>query len=239
MCSRCDANFERPFANPLTLSCNSECPEGTYLDKAQGLCLKCNSPCLTCTSGTECLTCDRSDPDNLLINFFAKDKQCYEECPNISVPSPSKLCLECISPCVTCTELPDQCTECEENTYLLNGSCEQSCPFGYYRDSETWTCQYTGELDIPYPFTILAAVLSVGLGISSFIKGSSKEGKAQDGTAFFITTLACVDFLLRFNWLILAVTCYNNEFYVTFVGMAYLLLVSIFLNIYIWRRWFH
>lgn len=198
LCTECDPTFGNPYADPLTLQCYSECPEGTYLSGTQ--CVKCESPCYTCLSATECLSCDRTDPTNLLINFFPEQQQCYETCPSISVPSPSKTCIACESPCLECEDLPDQCTSCIEGMYLYKSQCVSSCPFSMFKDEVTQTCQDIASLDVPFPFTITAILLTVGVGVSHCMKGS---GDDQQGTAFFITMLACVDALLRINWCML------------------------------------
>ena len=57
---------------------------------------------------------------------------------------------------------------------------------------------------MPVPFSIFAFVLTVGVGISVFVKGADRDGREQEGTAFFMTMLALVDMLLRVNWGILA-----------------------------------
>ena len=70
---------------------------------------------------------------------------------------------------------------------------------------------FVGEIALPVPFTIIALVISVGIGISSFLKGGDKHGREQPGTAFFITMLAIVDIMLRINWIILAYNAYQDE----------------------------
>ena len=37
---------------------------------------------------------------------------CVEQCPNVSVASPNKICVDCEEPCSTCVDLPDKCTTC-------------------------------------------------------------------------------------------------------------------------------
>ena len=132
LCTQCDPTFGAPYASLETLQCYSTCPSGTYLDTVQGLCVMCESPCFTCTSATNCLSCDRTEQNNTYINFFGLDQQCYETCPTISVPSPSKICIECEAPCTTCAELPNMCTNCTKGLYLYKQQCVEKCPFGLY-----------------------------------------------------------------------------------------------------------
>lgn len=61
----------------------------------------------------------------------------------------------------------------------------------------------------------------------------------QQGTAFFVTTLAIVDILLRANWITLIVYLYIGKQKIT-AGLYLLLLgVSVILNLKMWRRMFH
>ena len=89
------------------------------------------------------------------------------------------------------------------------------------------------------PFTIVAFVLSVGVGISSFVKGADREGREQKGTAFFVTMLALIDMLLRVNWMVLAWSVFTKEFYVTFGLLVGLLGLSFLMNVLLWRRYFY
>jgi len=81
-------------------------------------------------------------------------------------------------------------------------------------------------------------VLTVGVGISAFVKGSDRDGREQEGTAFFITMLAIVDVLLRLNWAVLAYTVFQKDFYVTFALLITLICLSFFINLFFWRRYF-
>ena len=88
------------------------------------------------------------------------------------------------------------------------------------------------------PFSITAFVLSVGVGISTWVKGADREGREQKGTAFFVTMLALIDLLLRVNWAILAWSVFSKEFYTTFGLLVGLLVLSVLINIFLWRRYF-
>ena len=50
--------------------------------------------------------------------------------------------------------------------------------------------------------------------------------------------LALVDMLLRVCWIILAYSVYEKEFYVTFGLLLGILVLSVFINIFLWRRYF-
>ena len=70
LCTLCDPNHSAPLADPVTLQCFAECPEGTYEDTEKRQCLACESPCYTCSSADACLQCDYTDPNNLKRIFF-------------------------------------------------------------------------------------------------------------------------------------------------------------------------
>lgn len=69
--------------------------------------------------------------------------------------------------------------------------------------------------------------------------GADKNGQIQQGTAFFVTTLACVDILLRIDWVLMAYLYIRKEEYGMFFGLVVLLFISAFLNLVIWRNYFH
>lgn len=132
-----------------------------------------------------------------------------KECPTTSVPTPSKLCDACTAPCETCESLPGNCLTCVEGYFFYKeAECVTECPFLYTEDTAQRKCIYFGELSIPIPFSIIAFVMSIGVGISAFVKGSDREGREQEGTAFFLTMLALVDMLLRVTWAVLAYSVY-------------------------------
>lgn len=127
-----------------------------------------------------------------------------------------------------------------EGTFLhTNNECVTSCPFLYYADSEARTCTYFGELGLPVPFSIIGFILTVGVGISSFVKGTDSQGRQQDGTAFFVTMLALVDIMLRVNWAYLAYNVYQKDYYSTFGCLLGLLAFSSLMNLLVWRRYFY
>ena len=120
-----------------------------------------------------------------------------------------------------------------------NNECISSCPFLYFENSEGRTCDYFGELSLPVPFTIVAFVLTVGIGISAFVKGADKEGREQEGTAFFIAMLALVDMLLRVNWGFLCYVVMQKDYMITFGLLLGLISLSVLLNLFVWRRYFY
>ena len=139
LCTRCEQKplFDKPFASLVSLSCFEECPDGTYTSIESMQCVGCEDPCYTCLDQDTCLSCDVQG-NNKQVYYFKN--QCFEQCPPVSVPSPSKVCVECESPCVHCSELPERCTLCEGDLFVYRGSCVEECPFGYFKDSDTRWC---------------------------------------------------------------------------------------------------
>jgi hypothetical protein len=110
---------------------------------------------------------------------------------------------------------------------------------GYRAIEETKMCEDIGELDIPFPFSIFAFVLSIGLYISSWMKGADKQGKEREGTAYFLAIIACVDILLRLDWFILCVGAFSSDETTFFCFMLILCLITVILNLVVWRKYFH
>ena len=96
-----------------------------------------------------------------------------------------------------------------------------------------------GQLSFPVPFSILALLISIGIGISHFMKGADRDGRAQEGTAFFITMLAIIDIMLRLNWLALSYLTYEGGYKYTFFGLVTILVISFLINNLLWRRKFY
>lgn len=147
-----------------------------------------------------------TDPDNSDIYYFIPDKSCLTECPSVSVPSPSNVCVDCEAPCYTCTNLPDKCTSCTEGLYLYKNLCVNDCPWQYYSDDDDMVCKGVASLDIPMPFSITMIIISIGVAISGCMQHSG-----QGSTAFFVTCLPLCDILLRINWFVLAVLALSQN----------------------------
>lgn len=121
---------------------------------------------------------------------------------------------------------------------MFKQSCVKTCPFGFaaFNDFE---CISVGAMQIPIPFTIIAFVISVGLGISSFLKGSDRLGNPQQGTAFFQAALACVDVLLRANWTVLIVYLWRGDHKVQAALYLLIMVASVLINLRLWRKMFY
>lgn len=156
----------------MSLACYTSCPSGTYLNADTSQCIVCKSPCYTCSDELTCLTCDYQE-NNPAVYFF--ENKCYNVCPPVAVPSPSKICVDCEAPCKTCTDLPDKCLSCTGDLFVYRNLCVQDCPFNYYKDHDEMECRKIASMDIPFPFTVLALMCTVFMTISHYMKNGSSD----------------------------------------------------------------
>jgi hypothetical protein len=131
--------------------------------------------------------------------------------------------------------MPEKCTSCTGGLYVYKHLCVETCPFNYYQDKSTMECKSLASLDIPFPFTILAILFSILMGITHCMKDG--KGDSQ-GTTFFISVLAFVDIILRINWFVLGLISLQLQYYGSGGWCAVILFTSCVLNLAIWRRFF-
>ena len=156
-CSRCPAGCDSCSKDGSgKLTCNT-CFDGYY--PKDNRCIKCTSPCATCTSETECKSCING---HLLVGTSCSS-QCSSSCASCENAADSctgcndgyilngTICLQCPDDCKTCEFEDDSsvCTSCFEGFYLANGKCKAcyyecatcfdnsrycySCKEGYYK----------------------------------------------------------------------------------------------------------
>ncbi|XP_057288919.1 proprotein convertase subtilisin/kexin type 5 isoform X1 [Pezoporus wallicus] len=118
-------------------TCFEECPEGTYYDEATKDCQACNWTCQTCSSSTACLTCRNGlmlNHDGRCVPFgYCSSTEYYVEKTQTCKPCHKK-CFRCSGP------TKHQCLSCANNHYLLNTTCVETCPDGYYVESDKGQC---------------------------------------------------------------------------------------------------
>lgn len=87
---------------------------------------QCVTPCQTCTTQTQCLTC--------LPNFFFYNSQCITNCPSFfTIEDPiNRLCLSCSPICLTCSITINNCTSCNVGLAMQAGQCVSQCADGLY-----------------------------------------------------------------------------------------------------------
>ncbi|NXV23312.1 PCSK5 convertase, partial [Cepphus grylle] len=117
--------------------CFEKCPEGTYYEEDTEDCQACNRTCQTCSSSTACLTCR----NGLMLN---NDGHCVASgsCSRTEYyVEKTQTCKSCHKKCFHCSGPTEHnCLSCAKNYYLLNTTCVETCPDGYYVDSDERQC---------------------------------------------------------------------------------------------------
>ena len=130
-CSVCSAGYYF-YMN----SCLSECPIGVF--SFNFTCLP-ECPINLYISNSQCVT---SCPSNVTYT----NKSCYIECPTGYYLKYYNYCEQCNDSCKECDERPNNCLFCNnESFFLLNGLCTPDCPYQYYKNNDTKTCQPCSE----------------------------------------------------------------------------------------------
>lgn len=81
-------------------------------------------------------------------------------------------------------------------------------------------------MTLPLPFSILTALISIGLAIARFMK---------NGTKYFISVLAVIDIVLKVNWIMLLILLIQDGHYISGGIIGYCLFATLILNLLIWR----
>ncbi|CAB1456489.1 unnamed protein product [Pleuronectes platessa] len=135
----CDA-CRNPRAVRYKGECLAKCVSSTYYDKSTNECRDCDRSCLTC-SGHEpssCLSCGsdrRTDASGHCVWFH--------QCSLVSYMDQNGECQQCHKVCHRCSgPSKDDCLNCKEPNFLLNSTCVQQCPVGYYaEDKDERVCE--------------------------------------------------------------------------------------------------
>lgn len=136
----CDAGY---YANTVSRTCVYSCPQGMYTDLANYQCLPCQSPCSSCTSASDCLSCEAASSG---VAAYLEGNRCVAKCSlNTTYADAATLaCVKCLSPCDTCSGSGRSCTSCLSG-YLepTTATCVAECPRGTYSDFSlpTITCR--------------------------------------------------------------------------------------------------
>uniref|UniRef100_A0AAQ5YY62 SPC3 n=1 Tax=Amphiprion ocellaris TaxID=80972 RepID=A0AAQ5YY62_AMPOC len=135
----CDACMDRE-ATLHNGACLPACPSHTYRDHMTGDCKDCDASCLMCFgphagSCTSCQEGQRLDSHNHCV---PSDSKCsihqYTDQDGECHPC-HKYCHRCSAPGKT------HCLSCNQRHLLLNGTCVDECPTGYYEDDSGQKCE--------------------------------------------------------------------------------------------------
>ncbi|EWS74105.1 hypothetical protein TTHERM_000194618 (macronuclear) [Tetrahymena thermophila SB210] len=150
-CKVCDSTCKTCAGpgNNMCLSCKSgkylnnnfcvpTCLDGYYMDNNSNQCEICYATCKTCYGPLpdNCQTCAGNrylDPINLT---------CVSYCPqSFFADLTNHKCISCDPSCLNCYgTLSDQCSECPNGTYLLDGKCYTVCKAGYFPVTQPNIC---------------------------------------------------------------------------------------------------
>lgn len=101
--------------------CTSSCPDGLY--PLDGECEYCHSNCTKCSSENSCSEC-------LEVIGQPLFNKCGQQCP-LGLYYDSVSCKFCHLDCGSCDGPDsDSCTGCRYGLILLNGYCQEKCPYG-------------------------------------------------------------------------------------------------------------
>ncbi|CAL8278916.1 unnamed protein product [Merluccius merluccius] len=120
-------------------ACLSGCPGHSYRDALTGECEECDASCLTCIGPHpgSCVSCrDRQRPDE-----HGRCRPLANRCSPHQYSDRDGQCLPCHKYCHQCSGPgPDHCSSCHKKHLLLNGTCMDECPAGYYEDDRGHKC---------------------------------------------------------------------------------------------------
>nr|XP_004550004.2 proprotein convertase subtilisin/kexin type 5 [Maylandia zebra] len=121
-------------------ACLGACPSHTFMDGITGDCKDCNTSCLTCFGphASSCTSCREGQ-------MLDGNSQCI---PSASKCSPHQYidqhgeCHPCHKYCYRCSGPgKTHCLSCNPRHLLLNGTCVDQCPTGYYEQESGQKCE--------------------------------------------------------------------------------------------------
>ncbi|KAK3565727.1 hypothetical protein QTP86_014189 [Hemibagrus guttatus] len=99
----------------LRTNCHKICPEKTYGDVIDMVCMPCDDYCINCDE-SQCYLCED--------DFFLSDGTCVKKCKEGFYPDTRHECEPCHHECRTCDgPYYDDCDSCEDDMQLEHGRC--------------------------------------------------------------------------------------------------------------------
>ena len=138
-CTGCHNSSSLPFLQ--SGQCVAQCGDAFYpANSTSGLfsCSPCESPCVTCTTATYCLSC--------IDGYMVSNGQCGTSCPpGYYFDTTASACAACSSECLVCTSAIF-CQLCSANHYIsstnsTHNQCTASCPSGSFANALLGACQ--------------------------------------------------------------------------------------------------
>ncbi|XP_033845941.2 proprotein convertase subtilisin/kexin type 5 [Periophthalmus magnuspinnatus] len=136
----CDSCVD-PQATLHNGACLTSCPSHTYRDDISGDCKDCDASCLTC-SGPYSDSCTSCRDGHRLEGHGHCAPMTHSKCTVHQYVDHSGECHQCHKYCHRCSG-PDtnHCLTCNQGHLLLNGTCLDRCPVGYYQDEMGIKCE--------------------------------------------------------------------------------------------------
>uniref|UniRef100_UPI00358E187A proprotein convertase subtilisin/kexin type 5-like n=1 Tax=Myxine glutinosa TaxID=7769 RepID=UPI00358E187A len=134
-CTRCGPGRHGEERFLYRNHCRLLCPLSYYRDLRAYECRHCPPHCLICSNKDRCTSC--------LPSYKAYGGQCLIARCHDGQAKDQKTgeCVDCGIGCSDCTaDTPEQCINCKDGYYFLNGHCRQVCPHGRYPDNGSRRC---------------------------------------------------------------------------------------------------
>ncbi|KAM6902082.1 proprotein convertase subtilisin/kexin type 5 [Xenentodon cancila] len=135
----CDACTD-PEAALHNGACLAACPLRTYRDATTGDCKDCDASCLTCFAPHKdsCTSCG----EGLRLDSHSHCVPSAPKCPPHQFADHDGECHPCHKYCHHCSG-PEttHCLSCNQRHLLLNGTCVDECPTGYYEEESGQRCE--------------------------------------------------------------------------------------------------
>ncbi|KAM8872819.1 proprotein convertase subtilisin/kexin type 5 [Synchiropus picturatus] len=135
----CDACVD-PEATLHNGACVAFCPPHSFRDAITSECKDCDASCLTCFGPlpASCSSC-REDHE---LDGHGHCVPSDSECTPHQYPDQDGDCHPCHKFCHRCFGPgKSQCLSCNQRHFLLNGTCVDKCPTGFYQDAAGLRCE--------------------------------------------------------------------------------------------------
>lgn len=121
-------------------TCTSGCNSTQFANKANNTCIECSPACVSCYGPSEssCTSCPSGE--KLLTNVTGSF--CVTTCDPVGYTTSGGFnCLACDSSCYTCGGTANnECSSCQNGTFLSSGYCRLVCPTGTYANITNNQC---------------------------------------------------------------------------------------------------
>ncbi|XP_077441964.1 proprotein convertase subtilisin/kexin type 5 isoform X2 [Vanacampus margaritifer] len=140
----CDACVD-PQAALRDGECVDACPARTFLDDVTGECQECDISCLTCVGplAGSCSGCREGHRlENRRQEPHGRCVPSHDECSPHGYGDERGDCRPCHKNCRRCSGPgKTNCLSCKQRHLLLDGSCVDECPPGFYTDESRQKCE--------------------------------------------------------------------------------------------------